>query len=61
MDGKDEVLARKLDGKLREDQWWISTLRREELDGTVRFKQVTGREADQDLLLPLMLEMMGKV
>ena len=61
MDGKDEVLARKHDGKLREDLWWISTLRREELDGTVRFKQVTGREADKDLLLPLMLEMMGKV
>ena len=27
----------------------------------LRFKQVTGREADEDLLLPLMLGMMGKV
>ena len=38
MDWKDEVLAKKLDRKLREDQQWIDALRREDLDSTVRFK-----------------------
>ena len=46
--GKMRCLQKKLVRKLREDHWQINTLG-EELDSTVRFKQVTGTEIDEDL------------
>ena len=49
VNGKDEVLAKKFDRKLREGQRQIDTLRTKELDSTLRFKQVTGTEIDEDL------------